>query len=280
MVSAYMMQIDSIPVTRSGKLDKAALPEIDASSQHEYVAPRNEMEEILSHIFSQILGVEQVGIHDNFFELGGHSLRATRLVNQIETKTGYRMALQEIFAHPTPELLAERMTGKVSEQYAPIVAVEEKEYYPMSSAQKRIYLVCQMGIDGTAYNIPQSIRIKGTVRPESIEAALQKMIDRHEILRTDFLFIDGEPVQKVRKTAKADFEYAVDSDTSEAELFKAFVRPYDLDKAPLVRMKLVKRADCHLLMLDMHHIVGDGMSMGTFLTEFTALYNGETSSNP
>ncbi|WP_369814323.1 amino acid adenylation domain-containing protein, partial [Lysinibacillus sp. FJAT-14745] len=276
MIPAYMMQIDSIPVTRNGKLDKNALPDIEANSAREYVAPRNEMEEIICKIFSQILGVEQVGVHNNFFELGGHSLRATRLVNQIETETGYRMMLQEIFAHPTPAWLAENISGKESDSYAPIVAAEEKDYYPMLSAQKRVYLVCQMGIDGTAYNIPQSFKIKGPVSVEFIESALQKMIDRHEILRTDFLLIDGEPVQRVKKTAKADFEFVADSETSEVELFKAFIQPFDLSKAPLVRIKLIQRGDYHLLMLDMHHIVSDGMSLATFIREFTALYNGES----
>ncbi|HEU4963916.1 MAG TPA: non-ribosomal peptide synthase/polyketide synthase [Bacilli bacterium] len=276
MIPAHMMQIERLPFTRNGKLDKAALPEIATDREQEYVAPRSEAEEILCQTFGDVLGVPQISVTANFFELGGHSLRAIRLINQIETKTGYRVMLQEIFAHPTPERLAEHLAGKEIESYAPIEAAAEKDFYPMSSAQKRVYLVSQMGIDGIAYNIPQSFKIKGQANPASIETALQKMIDRHEILRTEFLLIDGEPVQKVNKTARADFAYVAGSETPEAELLRSFVQPFDLSKAPLLRMKLVQRDEESLLMLDMHHIVGDGMSLQTFIREFTALYNGES----
>ncbi|AIQ51347.1 non-ribosomal peptide synthetase [Paenibacillus sp. FSL R7-0331] len=280
MIPAYFMQMDSIPVTRSGKVDKRALPEIEVTGTREYVAPRNETEEILCALFSEILGIASLGIKDSFFELGGHSLSAVRLVNAIETKTGYRIPLQEIFANRTPEGLAIRLSEKELLSYTPIAAAEEKKYYSMSSAQKRVYVVCQMGIDRTAYNIPQTFKIKGQVNIESIGTALQKMIDRHEILRTDFLMVDGEPVQEVRKTTKVDFEFLEVKDTSEAEQFKKFVQPFDLGQAPLVRMKLVKREEDHLLMFDMHHIISDGMSMGTFIREFVALYNGESLKPP
>ena len=275
MIPAYMMQIESIPVTRNGKLDRKALPEIESRSEKEYVAPRNETEEIICEVFSEILGVGKVGVKDSFFELGGHSLRATRLVNQIEAKTGHRIALKDVFSNPSVEKLAALVTGSVAEEYIPIPKAEEKEYYPMSSTQKRTYLICQMDSNGIAYNMPQNMKLTGEVRPEGIKAALEKMIERHEILRTAFLMVDGEPVQQILERAEADYEYIEDAETSEEELMRSFVRPFDLSKAPMVRAKLVKRGSEYLLMMDMHHIVGDGMSMGTFTREFAALYNGE-----
>ena len=275
MIPSYMTQIDKIPVTRNGKLDRRALPDIEARSGNEYVAPRNETERKICEIFSEILNVEQVSIKDSFFELGGHSLRATRLVNRIEAETGSRIALRQVFSNPTPEKLAELITGATAEEYVPIPKAEEKEYYPMSSAQKRTYLICQMDLDGILYNIPQNMRLTGKVDPEALKKAVQKLIDRHEILRTQFLMVDGEPVQKILDRVEADFEYIKDTETDEKELIAGFVRPFDLSKVPLVRVRLVDRGEYHLLNIDMHHIVGDGMSVGTFTRELSALYNGE-----
>jgi Condensation domain./Phosphopantetheine attachment site. len=154
----------------------------------EYIAPRNETEEKICAIFCEILNAEQVGIKDSFFELGGHSLRATRLVNRIEAETGRRIALKEVFSHPTAEQLA-ILAGEETEEYIPIPKAEEKEYYPMSSAQKRTYLIQQMDPEAVTYNMPQNLRLRGEVRPEAIKAALQEMTDRHEILRTQFLMV-------------------------------------------------------------------------------------------
>ncbi|MBG9594565.1 thioester reductase, partial [Lysinibacillus sphaericus] len=127
MIPSYMMEIDSIPVTRNGKLDKKALPEIEVKATREYVAPSNETEETICKIFGEILAVENVGVKDSFFELGGHSLRATRLVNKIESETGYRIALKDVFSHPTPEKLSQIVLESETEEYIPIPRAEEKE---------------------------------------------------------------------------------------------------------------------------------------------------------
>ena len=232
MVPAYMMQIESIPVTRNGKLDKRALPEIEARATREYVAPRNETEEKICEIFSEILSVEQVGVKDSFFELGGHSLRATRLVNRIEAETGTRIALKEVFAHPTVEQLAV-LAGGESEEYVPIPKAEEKEYYAMSSAQKRTYLIQEMDTEAVTYNMPANLKLTGEVRPEAMREALQAMTDRHEILRTVFKMVEGEPVQKILDHVEADFEYTTSSESDE-ELMTEFLKPFDLASGRLV----------------------------------------------
>ena len=275
MIPAYILQIEKIPVTRNGKLDKRALPKIEAKSEKEYIAPRNETEEKIAKVFEEILGAERVGVKDSFFELGGHSLRATRAINTIEAETGVRLPLKALFANPTVEGLSSLVKAQAGEKYEPIPKAEGKEYYPMSSTQKRTYFINQIEIHGTAYNMPQSLRLTAEVRAEAIRDAIQELINRHEILRTDFLMIEGEPVQKIRKSAQADFKYIEDSETNEAELIAGFVKPFDLGIAPLLRAKLVKREDHYLLLIDLHHIVSDGMSMGIFIKEFSSLYNGE-----
>ncbi|MBE5929370.1 MAG: amino acid adenylation domain-containing protein, partial [Lachnospiraceae bacterium] len=275
MLPSYMMRIDAIPVNKSGKLDRRALPDIEVKNEREYVAPRNKTEKLLCGIFGEILNVEQVSVTDSFFALGGHSLRATRLVNRIEAETGHRIALKAVFTSPTPEKLAELITGEVAEKYVSIPKAEDKEYYPMSSAQKRTYLICQMDPEGVTYNMPQNLRLKGEVRPEAIKDALQQMINRHEILRTQFMMVEGEPVQKILDYAEADFKYIKDDNTPEEELIASFMKPFDLSKSPLVRACLVDRGEYYLLNIDMHHIVGDGMSVGTFIKEFNAFYNNK-----
>ncbi|MBQ5565995.1 MAG: amino acid adenylation domain-containing protein, partial [Clostridia bacterium] len=140
MIPAYMMQIDFIPITKNGKLDRRALPEIEAKASNEYIAPRNKTEKIICDIFAEVLNAEKVGINDGFFELGGHSLRATRLVNAVEEQTGVKIALKEVFLNSTPEQLAELVYSNEGEKYESIPKAEIKEYYPMSSTQKRTYL--------------------------------------------------------------------------------------------------------------------------------------------
>ncbi|KEK18741.1 condensation domain-containing protein, partial [Bacillus gaemokensis] len=263
------------PVTRNGKLDKRALPEIEVKSEKEYIAPRNETEEIVCEIFSELLDVEKISVKDNFFELGGHSLKATRLANRIEAETGKTMSLKEILSNPTVENLAEIMTGKKAEEYMPIPTAEIKAYYPMSSTQKRIYLLNQIDENSTAYNIPQSLKGTGDIRINDLKAAMQGLINRHEILRSVFVMIDGEPVQKIKETMELDFTLVEDERTDQKELMDRFIRPFDLSEGPLFRMEVVKRNDGYLLCIDMHHIISDGMSMVTFIKELTTLYNKE-----
>ncbi|MBG9480520.1 non-ribosomal peptide synthetase, partial [Lysinibacillus sphaericus] len=275
MIPSYIMEIDSIPVTRNGKLDKKALPEIEVKATREYTAPSNETEETICKIFGEILAVENVGVKDSFFELGGHSLRATRLVNKIESETGYRIAIKDVFSHPTPEKLSQIVLESETEEYIPIPRAEEKEYYAMSSAQKRTYLIQQMYPEGTMYNMRQALKLTGEVSVEDLRRALQEIVERHEILRTEFLMVNGETVQKVLETAEVPFEYEEASNRTDEEEMKLFVRAFDLSKAPPIRALFVKRDTYGLLMLNMHHIVGDGMSMATFMNELNALYKGE-----
>jgi len=276
MVPSYLMQIESIPLTRNGKLDKCALPEIDVRLEREYVAPRNEIEEKLCTIFEEVLGIEEVGIKDGFFELGGHSLRATRLVNRIESELGSKVPLKDIFSHSTVEALAELMMRSELVDYTPIPTAGKKTHYEMSSAQKRIYLIQQMDLEAVTYNMPQYLKLTGAIDIEGLRQAFQNLINRHEILRTSFMMLEGELVQYVQEEVEVDFEYKTGVLENESDLMLAFIQPFDLSQASQLRVKLVKLPDHYLLMIDMHHIISDGMSMGTFINEFTALYNGKS----
>ena len=275
MLPAYMMQIDQIPITQNGKLNRRLLPDIKARATAEFVPPKNDTEKIICKMFSEILNVERVGIHDDFFELGGHSLRATKLINRIISELNSKISIDDIFKYSTPEQIALNLIN-INENYVydPIPKAKCMDFYAMSSVQKRIYLIHQMQPDSVTYNMPVNYIIKGDVDPEKIESALNKIIDRHEILRTKFMMHEGELIQKILENVKVDFD-CICCDTSDEELIAGFMKPFDLEKPPLFRMRLVRKSGYNLLMIDMHHIISDGMSLGTFFNELSALYAGE-----
>ena len=274
MVPTSIQQIQSIPVNRNGKLDKHALPEPEATSGQQYIAPRNEIEEAVACAFAEVLGVTPVGI-ENFFEMGGHSLRATRVVNQIEANTGVRLPLKAVFTAPTARFLAKKVEQAKAIAYIRIPQAEEQEVYPMSSAQKRLYLINQMDDVGIAYNMPAGIEIYGSLDMSRMKYALEQLTQRHEALRTSFHMQDGEPVQKITKEVKLELEYE-ERIIEKKEPPACFCASVYLGKAPLMRMKAVqkKRRTKRSFLLDMHHD-SDGMSIGILTNELSKLYNGE-----
>lgn len=276
MVPSRIKQIEAIPVTVNGKVDKRALPEIELEEDKRYMAPRNKIEEKLCGVFREILGMKQVGIMDDFFELGGHSLRATRAINRIEAETGVRLKLKAIFENPTVEKLGVLLEQEAVEKYAPIEKAEEKEFYPMSSAQKRLFMLHEIEDLGSTYNMSEAIEIEGALDLARVEYAVKELVKRHECLRTSFHLVEGKAVQVIEKETDVVVEYEKDSSRSTKEILSAFTRPFDLGNAPLMRMEIVKREENrYILLFDMHHIISDGMSVGIIIEEFSRLYAGE-----
>ncbi len=278
MVPQYLMRLDALPLTRNGKLDKKALPVIKIANTRLYEAPGTCMEKMVAGMFKDILKIEQIGVNDNFFELGGHSLKATKLVNHIESETGIRISVIDAIKSATVKSIAAlveiRSESEACHQVeSSIQEAEEKSAYPMSSAQKRIYFI-QMMERGTVYNISQCLRIYGEVFPDKMEEAVMKMTERHEILRTSFTMDEEEPVQCILQEYYTDFEYIKDLETEESVLINELIQPFDLENPPLIRVRLIKRDSHHILFIDMHHIIGDGMSITTFIDEFCSFYNG------
>ena len=275
MIPMYMLQIDAIPLTKNGKLDKHALPDIEMAAGHAYVAPSSEMEKNICDIYSGILNVAPVGVNDNFFEIGGHSLSAVRLINQLETKFGVKVAFDTLFHHPSPGALAKNIAGSCSvEKEIPVA--EAQEYYPMSSSQKRMFLINQYDEKEIAYNMTGSIEFDGEFDVERMKAAIIKLTERHEILRTGFQMIDGEPVQVVQQDAVIDFEITERAESETEQVYQEFLRPFDLGRAPLMRELVLKVSeDRHILFLDIHHMISDGISNTILLKEMAELYEGK-----
>ncbi len=277
MIPSYFVKMDKLPLTPNGKIDRKALPEADGSINTgvEYIAPTDEVEEKLAQIFSEILTIEKVGVIDDFFEIGGHSLSAMQLVTKIHREFNVNVPLREIFINSTIKEVAQYIKNAEKIDYVTIKPVEEREYYLTSSAQKRLYLMRQLGT-GIEYNMPTAWSIIGNLDKEILEKTIQTLINRHETLRTSFELINGELIQRVHKDVNYEIEY-MDATTDEIpRILNEFVKPFDLGKPPLFRIQYVKSMHENLLLLDMHHIISDGLSDDILIREFATLYEGRT----
>ncbi|QFY84841.1 amino acid adenylation domain-containing protein [Bacillus subtilis] len=276
MVPAYMIEMEQWPVTPSGKLDRNALPAPDGAADAEtYTAPRNVTEMKLSQLWEDVLKNGPVGIHDNFFDRGGHSLKATALVSRITKEFDVQVPLKDVFAHPTVEGLATVIREGTDSPYEAIKPAEKQETYPVSSAQKRIYVLQQLEDGGTGYNMPAVLELEGKLNPERMDRAFKELIKRHESLRTSFeQDAGGDPVQRIHDEAPFTLQTTVLGARTEQEAAAAFIKPFDLSQAPLFRAQIVKVSDeRHLLLVDMHHIISDGVSVNILIREFGELYN-------
>ncbi|MCU0289296.1 MAG: condensation domain-containing protein, partial [Acidobacteria bacterium] len=209
MIPSYFMKVENIPLTPNGKIDWKNLPEPQLEQDNSYSLPRNETEKKLIDIWTEILEIENstIGIDANFFRLGGHSLNATILISRIHKSLNVHVPLAEVFKQPTVRGLAEYIRGKVEEQYESIEPGEKKEYYELSSAQKRLFFLRQLDPDGLAYNIPVIIPLPGDFQIEKLSDVFKKLIKRHDSLRTSFHLLNNGPVQKIHDEVKFEIEY-------------------------------------------------------------------------
>ncbi|MDQ1353673.1 MAG: hypothetical protein QG657_3980, partial [Acidobacteriota bacterium] len=291
MIPPYFIRLEKIPLTPNGKVDRNALPEPQFIEENKYAAPRDKVEKTLAVIWSEVLSMakDRIGIDFDFFELGGHSLNAAVVISRIHKELDVKIPLAEIFNRPTIRELAETVMRGRKEKYAAIELVEEKEYYVLSSAQMRLYVLQRMEPENTVYNIPQIMVIEGDIDKRKLEETFLKLIRRHESLRTSFEVIAGEPVQRIHDTLEFEIEYKncnLSTDYTDytdgrgdpawsPDIIRSFIRPFDLSKAPLMRVSMVKNGEQnHLLMVDIHHIVSDGISHAVLMQDFMAFYAG------
>ncbi|MCP5051814.1 MAG: AMP-binding protein, partial [bacterium] len=280
MIPSHFVRLDHIPLTPNGKVDFKALPEsgADESEVGNITAPRNDVEKILLTIWADILKIDKVklGIDTNFFQSGGHSLNAVTMISMIHKELGVSIPLGELFQIPTIRQLAESIPQLDEQEFRAIQPVEKREYYPLSSAQKRLYFLHRIDHTSTNYNIPFILPVGGNIEKDQLESVLKRLINRHESLRTSFEMIGENPVQRVRENVSFEMEYIEEINTIED-----FVRPFDLGKAPLMRSALIRRAESsHIWIVDIHHIVSDGTSQAILEEDFIALYNGKEPEPP
>ncbi|MCP4573218.1 MAG: amino acid adenylation domain-containing protein, partial [bacterium] len=298
MVPGALVFLDALPRTAAGKVDRRALPEPgrdDLAAAAELGAPRNLLEELLAGIFSQVLGAAEsaargLGIHDDFFALGGHSLLATQLVSRIDRHLGIEVPLRVLFDRPTVAEMAEYLAAELRGERAPAAPPirprsGEAEAPPLSFAQQRLWFLDQYEPGSARYNIPNHLRLRGRLDVAALARALTRAVERHEVLRTVFATVDGEPVQVIRPAAAVPLPVcdlsALRGPGPEAERLARIEarRPFDLRRGPVLRALLVKLAATpdhaeHLLAVNIHHIAFDGWSGGVLLHELELLYRG------
>jgi fengycin family lipopeptide synthetase D len=282
MIPAHIMRLQAMPLTRSGKVDRAALPA--PGERGDYIAPRNDTEAALASIWQAVFALRQVGVTDHFFDdLGGHSLKAAELANALHSEMGVNVPLQTIFRCPTIELLAEALPEPI-ERAADSLRIARAGHhgdYPLSSAQQRLFVIQHLAPDDTSYNLPLAFEVDGELSPAKLEAAIQQLVDRHESLRTTYHLVDGEPVQRVHERARFELEQADSYEGSLQQAVDAFIRPFRLEHPPLLRVKLVQGADGpRMLLFDVHHIAADGVSLGILLEELMLLLEDAGTAQP
>jgi amino acid adenylation domain-containing protein len=280
MVPSHLLALDSMPLDRHGKIDLDQLPDPRLLQKKEAVPPRNMLESGIQAIWSRILGlpVESFGIDDNFFQLGGHSLKATLLVSRIHKEFQAQLVLTDVFSQPTIRSLAALVESKAGQGFSVIQPAPKLDVYPLSPAQRRLFVLHQLSPQSTGYNIPQVLSLTGAVDRHAFQETFRLLVSRHESLRTSFQTVEGQPVQKIEEGLEFQLEYWQTTDEHDKkQKIRAFVRPFDLSRAPLMRVGLIEVSkEEFLLLTDLHHIIADGVSHAVLLQEFLSLHNGET----
>ncbi|CAM8765073.1 non-ribosomal peptide synthetase [Burkholderia pseudomallei] len=281
MVPSAYVRLDAWPLTPNGKLDRRALPAPadDAYAGAEYEAPQGAREEALAAIWRDLLHVERVSRHDNFFELGGHSLLAVQLVSRLRQALSVEVALSTVFDAPVLSALAERLEAENTEVLPPIPLAPRDGRIALSLAQQRLWFLTQLEGVSEAYHMSGAVRLDGPLNREVLQRALNRIVMRHEALRTCFVREEGEPIQVIQPHADLTMSYhdlreAEQSEQRAKDLSQAHASaPFDLSRDLPVRVLLLQLADeAHVVQVVMHHIASDGWSVGVFLQELSALY--------
>ncbi|MCF5295530.1 hypothetical protein GIW18_28115, partial [Pseudomonas syringae] len=283
MVPAAYVKVSEWPLAPNGKLERRALPAPgdDAYASRDYEAPAGEGERALADIGQELVGVDRAGRNDHFFELGGHSLLAMRLISLVRQRLNVELELAALFAHPQLEALACVVAQAQNNTLPQIVQTSREARLPLSFAQQRLWFLAQMEGASAAYHIPAGLRIGGALGAAALQRALNRIVARHEVLRTTFVQTGDQAVELCIHTEetgcplrKYDLTTRADSSSELARLMnEEAIGRFDLQQGPLIRGSLVRLSDAdHVLLLTMHHIVSDGWSMGVLTRELGALY--------
>ena len=289
MAPAAYVALDALPLTENGKLDRQALPAPEGTSselERGYLAPRTLVEQRLAEIWSQVLGVDQVGVHSDFFDLGGHSLLATQVMSRARSAFQVELPLRVLFEHPTISELGRKVEQAIGIgsgfQAPPLVRTpRDGQRAPLSFAQQRLWFIEQLEPGAATYNIPGAVRLQGTLDLDALESVINEIVRRHETLRTRFEVEHGAPLQVIyhwepRKLEMEDLT-GLPRERREEEARKMLreeaAKGFDLSQGPLMRVKVLKlEEDERLVFFNMHHIISDGWSMGILISEVNRLY--------
>jgi pristinamycin I synthase-3/4 len=282
MVPAALVVLPALPFLPNGKVDRRALPEPSVTPAIVRRPPRTADEALLCDLVGEVLGLTHVTVDDDFFALGGHSLVATRLASRVRARLGIELPIRAIFETPRIADLASRLRCSQRSARAALTRRSGTGPAPLSYAQERLWFIDQFEDGRSAlYNITSALVLRGPLDVAALERALQTIVDRHDVLRTSFVVIDGVAAQQIAEASRLELAvedlYAADEagrdDAALRVLREESAAPFTLTTGPLVRARLLRLStDHHLLIWTVHHIVSDGWSSAIFHRELDVLY--------
>lgn len=278
MIPSYIIIIDSIPMTNNGKVDKKKLSEYEVTVEKlvcNYA--ETQVQEQIEEIWKEVLDVkEHIPIDVSYYDYGGNSLNASMIVARLNKKFGVNLTLKEFFSHTTILEQAEFVESNENdtEHNTALFEPVEMDYYPLSSAQERMYVLNELD-HSTNYNATSFIKITGKIDYNRVEKSFRKIIERHDILRTAFVRNNGS----VKQLIMDDVDFKIDivdvNSRSIDEAVRSRIRVFNLSEPPLIRLSILKKsAEENILVMDLHHIVTDGISMNIIIEEFLNIYHG------
>ena len=288
MLPSALIELDQLPRTLNGKLDRKALPSLEvlqAQRDAEHSEPRTPIEEIVSGIWSEVLRLPVVKRTDNFFNLGGHSLLVTQVVLRVRETLKVELPIRSLFEAPTlfqfAELIQEQLSRGTQSEQSAIETVARDRELPLSFAQQRMWFFDRLS-GRSSFHIPMGVRFKGALSKAALEQTFGEIVRRHEILRTVFPAVNDQPMQVIQPPSRFQLNLVDLSrlpanyrEQRAAELAQQdAVRRFDLAYGPLMRLMLLQMdEDDHILICTMHHIIADGQSLGVVIAEMNRLYN-------
>jgi mycobactin peptide synthetase MbtE len=270
MLPSVIIEVSEFPLLRTGKINQQEL--LKALADNSVEDPADETEEKILRIWKEILGDKAISVTHNFNRIGGNSLSIMRLIGIIYKEFNVRISLSELLSNLTIRKQAEFVKAAKKDDVLVISPAALKSSYNLSSGQERMYFNYELNKKSTMYNLPMAWVVEGALDIAKIEQAFKKLIDRHESLRTSFKIINGRLQQVIEDEVEFTVEEFSSRDIDNA--IAEFIRPFDIDKAPLVRCAIVRGVDQNILVADIHHIVCDGVSQSILRSDFSNLYQG------
>ncbi|KZN59883.1 hypothetical protein N473_02905 [Pseudoalteromonas luteoviolacea CPMOR-1] len=289
MVPQHIHLVSHIPLTANGKVDHKTLAGMAVknaiSAEGEELSTLTPAETKLATLWSGLLNLPLTHFesHSNFFALGGDSIFAVRLVAEVEKVYNTVISIADVFQNAELSQQVAVIEAQETSQHLKILPLSDSAFYPVSPSQKSMFMVASMDQRSLAYNVPFAIKVSGQFDLNKAQSALQQIVQRHEVFRTSFTSdSQGEIQQIISSDVHFNVELAHMSEVSDIEsLIQTFIQPFDLAQSPLLRAKIIsldtddEGQGRWLLLLDMHHIISDGVTMNLFVHEFAKLYEGE-----
>lgn len=276
LLPARILYLPQLPMTGSGKVDENALPVPEFGNGSR--TPSTELQRQIVSVFRDVLGRPELGADGDYFLFGGNSLNAMEAIGRLEPVLGRRLRISDLYTCRTAQRLEALLHGEreaVSDTMLPTLhPAEKREHYPLSDMQKNIYIECFMAPGGMAYHMPGAFRLGIVPDALRLEQAFRDLIAGDDLYRTAFRLVNGRPCAYILPEVPFTLPVLANADLESA--WAEFLQPFSLDCPPLLRAALWQDQDGFVLLLDVHHIVGDGVSTPVMLSRLDALYQGKT----